>query len=136
MIGLIFLWMTILYEPSQSVEHQADAYALSFVAYRNAVNQYALTHKVEGIISLNDLTLPPGLKLQNWSNRIVAEGAGLRCYVYGAATVDDVLAVQMLLRGSAAIGWNKNGNMQRQGPTYPLPNFIPAGDLVSVINLD
>lgn len=134
--GLIFLWSFLIYEPSQIERQKAEAYALGFVVYRNAVNQYAVDHKTEGSVSLTALNLPKGLQLKNWKNRIVQEAGQLRCYVYGQASFEEIQAVLTLMMSSAAIGWNNNGVMLRNGSPHILPSFVENGNLVSVISLD
>ncbi|MDR2893673.1 MAG: type IV pilus biogenesis protein PilM [Deltaproteobacteria bacterium] len=135
MLGLIFLWVAILYEPSQKQEQQATASAQTFIIYRNAVNAYALEHKVEGVIPLEALDLPVGLAAGDFHNQVVRESGELRCYVYGQAGPSVVQAVSSLLRGSAAIGRSSQGVLLRDGPDHPLPGFIPSGCVVSVISL-
>jgi len=136
MIGLIFFWMMTVYEPSQRDQLQAEAVALNFVLYRNAVNRYAFEHKTEGSVPMAELALPLGLSSMPWQNQIVWEGDELRCYVFGPASTEVITAVLRLLRGSAAVGWNNNGRMVRSGPEHALPGFIADRTIVSVIIVD
>lgn len=136
MIGLIFLWMAILYEPSQKQEQQAAAFAQAFVTYRNAVNAYALGHKSEGALPPDALGLPAGLgPVGSFRNQVIRESGELRCYVYAPAGPEEVQAVLSWLRGSAAIGRSEQGALLRAGQAHPLPGFIPSGCVVSVISI-
>jgi hypothetical protein len=132
------LLILILYADNtrERQETRSQSAAFSFVVYRNAVNRYALTNKLPGEIPPAALDLPIGLAAPDrWSNRIVVEDDEMHCYVWGPATPDDVQAVIDLLLGSRAIGWNDQGNLARPGAGWPLPTFIPYGNVVSVISI-
>ena len=136
LIGLVFCMITLVYEPSQKAERQAEARALGFVIYRNAVNEYAQEHRTPGVVASDALSLPAGLaNVASWSNQVVPDGNELRCFVYGPADAEEIQAVRRLLRGSLAIGWNDRGTLMRDGEGVPLPGFIPSGALVSVISI-
>lgn len=115
---------------------RAQSAAGNFVTYRNAVNRFALQNKHAGVIPDSALDLPTGLKNPGWKNIVLQEQGELRCYVYGEAAPQDIAAIQSLLRGSAAIGWNSHGQLIRHGNVMPLPALIPNNNVVSVIALD
>ena len=126
MIGLVFLFA--VFAPSfEGEELKAEAQAVNYLAYRNAVNAYALEHKTEGVV--------PDLAAMPWSNLVVWEENELRCYVYGPGSAGLMNAVSELLP-SAAVGWNDNGRLVRNGPSLALPDVIGNRNIVSVIVVD
>ena len=58
-------------------------------------------------------------------------------YVYGKATSQVIVAAEVLLKGSFAVGVNKNSHLvTMHGTGVALPSFIPEGDLVSIITVE
>lgn len=86
----------------------------------------------DGDIPVQSLKLPSGWRaLRPWKIRM----DGGCCYIFGDASAEEIAAARELLRGSLAVGWAANGRLQPGGRT-PLPNFIPAGSLVSVVAVE
>jgi hypothetical protein len=137
LLGLVALLSALFYAgPGERGEQKSQAYALGFVAYRNAVNAYALEHKTPGTVPESALELPTGFMAGDWTNAVVSDGAGgLICYVYAPSGGDEILAIQDLLHYSAAVGWNNHGVLYRNGSFYPLPDFIAHGSVVSLIGI-
>ena len=134
MVGLVFLFA--VFAPSfEGDELKAEAQAVNFISYRNAVNAYALEHKTEGVVPDADLNLPEEFSDMPWSNLVVWEEDELRCYVYGPGSAGLMNAVSELLP-SAAVGWNDNGRLVRNGPSLALPDVIGNRNIVSVIVVD
>ena len=136
MIGLIFFWTMAGYESSSLDQRRAEAIAANFVVYRNAVHRHVFAHKTAGSVSLAELNLPQGFSAMAWQNQTVLVGGQLHCYVFGPASIETIAAVRRLLRGSATIGWNNNGQLVRSGQGLALPNFIADREIVSVIVVD
>ncbi len=110
------------------------AIALNFVQYRRAVNIYALaTPGFSGKINYSDLNLAKSWKaIHPWSNLV----SGGNCYVFGPASIAEILAAKELLNHSYTIGVKENGVLVTDhGSGTALPNAIPNGNLVSVIKL-
>ncbi len=135
MIGLVFFF-AIFAPVFNRAQLQAEAQAANFINYRNAVNKYALEHKIEGSIPNSALALPDALAAMPWQNLTVWEDDELRCYVFGPGSAATVAAALRMMRGSAAFGWSDNGRLVRSGPELALPGLIEDGDLVSVIIVD
>lgn len=114
------------YEPA------AKSVALNYAIYRNAAFLYAQRHKPNGAISQAVLDLPDGWHaLRAWSARV----EGGRCYVYGPASAEEISAAWELFQGSFAVGRAENGRLTPDG-IVPLPAFIPADSLTSVVEVD
>lgn len=133
-LALLLGVMAIL---SPSVSHRDDyapaarTIALNYAVYRNAAFLYALKHKPGGTISQSVLELPDGWHaLRAWSARM----EGGYCYVYGPASAEEIAAAWELFQGSFAVGRAENGRLTPDGLT-PLPSFIPAGSLASVVEV-
>jgi hypothetical protein len=137
LLGALALLSALFYAgPGEREERKSYAYALGFVAYRNAVNAHALEHKTPGTVPASALDLPAGFTVGDWTNAVVSDGSGgLICYVYAPSGGDEILAIQALLHDSAAVGWNNHGSLYRNGSFYPLPDFIPHGSVVSLIGI-
>jgi len=118
-----------------SLDHEKNrAVAINFATYRRAVNIHALAFPgLEGTISQPVLGLPNGwTPLRSWTNNV----SGGRCYVYGPASANEILAISQLLQGSHAVGTKSNGQLVTlHGVGTSLPDFIPEGSMVSVIGL-
>ncbi|MFA9394680.1 MAG: type IV pilus biogenesis protein PilM [Halodesulfovibrio sp.] len=112
----------------------AHAIATNYVTYRNAAMMYAVNHTDStGILETAILGLPPHWRaLRSWKNRIEAH----TLYVYGKATSQEIVAAEVLLKGSFAVGVNKNSHLvTMHGTGVALPSFIPEGDLVCIITV-
>lgn len=137
-LAVLALLLGVLAILSPSVR-QRDAYApaarsvaLNYAVFRNAAFLYALEHKPNGTISQADLELPDGWRaLRSWSARV----EGGRCYVYGPASAEETAAARELFQGSFAVGRAENGRLTPDG-IVPLPSFISADSLVSVVEVD
>lgn len=134
-LALLLGVMAIL---SPSVSYRDDyapaarSVALNYAVYRNAAFLYALKHKPNGTISQAVLELPDGWHaLRVWSARV----EGGRCYVYGPASAEEIAAAWELFQGSFAVGRAENGRLTPDG-IVPLPAFIPADSLASVVEVD
>lgn len=112
---------------------RAESVAANYVAYRNAVHLYAITHKLaSGSVLQGDLILPPGWKpVRTWHNRI----SGGRMYVWGEASAKEAKAILDLVQGSLAVGVANSGYLEnRHGHRVaPLPGFVPEKSVASVI---
>ena len=104
------------------------AVAVNYAVYRNAVFLYVYAHtEHRGAVPLASLALPAGWRaLRPWAARV----DGGRCYVYGAASPEEVAAVREIFRGSFALGMASGGRLVPQ--LVAVPAFIPDGCLVSV----
>lgn len=110
----------------------ARSVALNYAIFRNAAFLHAQTHKPNGTISPAVLELPPEWHaLRAWSARV----EGGRCYVYGPASAEEIAAARELFQGSFAVGRAENARLTPDG-IVPLPAFIPAGNLASVIEVN
>ncbi|SDF33648.1 type IV pilus biogenesis protein PilM [Desulfovibrio legallii] len=109
---------------------EVRAIALNYAIYRNAAFLYVhRNNPPDGTVSQTALDLPDGWRaLRSWAARV----NGGRCYVYGSASAEEIAAVRELFRGSLAVGRAENGRLTPDGLT-PLPAFIPADSLVSVV---
>ena len=89
---------------------------------------------LSGDIPLAVLDLPESWRaLRNWRARVDAG----RCYVYGDASMQEIMAVRQLFRGSFALGMASNGRLiPVMGNVITVPAFIPNGSLVSVTEID
>lgn len=136
-LAVLALLLGLLAILSPSVSYRDDyapaaqSVALNYAIYRNAAILYALKHKPNGTISQAVLELPDGWHaLRAWSARV----EGGRCYVYGPASAEEIAAAWELFQGSFAVGRAENGRLMPDGLT-PLPAFVPAGSLASVVEV-
>jgi hypothetical protein len=118
-----------------------EAIAINYAIFRNAVHDYAYKTKTPGVILPDDpglTTIPPGwTELRDWVGLVEDDGSGeLFCYVYGPAQPGEILFVMKLYNYSRAVGWNNAGIFERNGDPLALPDFIPNGNVVSVVRLD
>ena len=113
----------------------ADSVAVNFLICRNAAYGYALLHPEDGEIALAAMSafLPAGYApARAW--RIQVRDAFL--YVWGPASEVEIGAARELVRFAADVGMADNGAVvPRRYATVPLPAFVPAGSLVSVMGL-
>lgn len=135
MVLALLLGVMAILSPSVSYRDDyapaARSVALNYAVYRNAAFLYALKHKPNGVISQAVLELPDGWRaLRAWSARM-EDG---RCYVYGPASAEEIASALELFQGSFAVGRAENGRLTPDGLT-PLPSFIPAGSLASVVEV-
>lgn len=135
---VLALLLGVLAILSPSVRYRDDlapasrAVALNYAIYRNAAFLYAQRHKPEGTLSQAVLDLPPEWRaLRAWTARV----EGGRCYVYGPASAEEIASAWELFQGSFAVGRAENGRLTPDG-VVPLPAFIPAGSLASVVEVD
>jgi hypothetical protein len=139
LMGIFYMRQALVSEPGDS-RSKAEAKAFSFAAYRDAVHKYAFARSdEEGEIPAQALSLPAGVAVSAWRNRLARDGGYMLCYVYGSASSEEIAAIFSLLKNSAAIGWNDSGRLigtaPSPNPEIALPAFIGNGDIVSVITL-
>ena len=118
-----------------SEESSFSAIAVNYAIYRNEVFRYVYENNgLSGDIPLAVLDLPESWRaLRNWRARVDAG----RCYVYGDASMQEIMAVRQLFRGSFALGMASNGRLiPVMGNVITVPAFIPNGSLVSVTEID
>lgn len=116
---------------TDSIGTGARSIALNYAIFRNAAFLHAFKHRANGPIAQADLDLPTEWHaLRYWTARI----EGGRCYVYGPASAEEISAVRDIFQGSLAVGRASDGRLVPDGLT-PLPEFIPSGSLVSVIEV-
>ena len=118
-----------------SEESSFSAIAVNYAIYRNEVFRYVYENNgLSGDIPLTVLDLPESWRaLRNWRSRVDAG----RCYVYGDASMQEIMAVRQLFRGSFALGMAGNGRLiPVMGNVITVPAFIPNGSLVSVTEID
>ena len=118
-----------------SEESSYSAIAVNYAIYRNEVFRYVYENNgLAGDIPLAVLNLPDSWRaLRNWRARVDAG----RCYVYGDASMQEVMAVRQLFRGSFALGMASNGRLiPVMGNVITVPAFIPNGSLVSITEID
>lgn len=115
-------------------EPSFDSVAINYATYRNAAFNYVLKNKaIVGSVADGVLPLPHGwTRIRQWQTRVEAS----RCYVYGPASGTEISSVRELFLGSAAVGTASGGYLlpQIKSP-IPIPNFVPDGFLVSVIEV-
>ena len=118
-----------------SDESSSSAVAVNYAIYRNEVFRYVYENNgLAGDIPLAVLDLPESWRaLRNWRARVDAG----RCYVYGNASMQEIMAVRQLFRGSFALGMASNGRLVPvMGNVINVPGFIPEGSLVSITEID
>lgn len=116
-------------------EQRTEAIALNFAHYRNEVHRYVFEgHKAAGDIAVSSLDLPTGwTMLRPWQARIEAGCL----YVWGEASPEEIAAVRDLYWGSYAIGRAAGGRLDPgYGGTTPIPSFVAADSLVSVVSVE
>ena len=131
--------MALLQRPADYSREESGyrAIAVNYVIYRNEVFRHVYDHHcVTGDIPLTVLNMPDTWRpLRQWRARV----EGGRCYVYGAATPQEIAAVRQLFQGSFALGQANGGRLVPapvNGTAVPLPGFVPEGSLVSVTEVD
>lgn len=114
-------------------EPRAQIIALNYAVYRNQAFLYAHKHKgFNGSVPLSALGLPSEWRaLRPWTARMESG----RCYVYGAASAEEIEAVRELFRGSFAVGRAEGGRLVPDGRAS-LPGFIPTDSLVSIVEVE
>ena len=86
-----------------SDESSYSAIAVNYAIYRNEVFRYVYGNNgIAGDIPLAVLDLPENWRaLRNWRARVDVG----RCYVYGDASIQEVMAVRQLFRGALLWVW-------------------------------
>lgn len=101
----------------------AEAVAVNFVQYRTAANKAALADPPASGERIEELDTVEGWQsMRSWDNRM----DGNRFYVFGPASAHELLKIRELLRGSLAVAIQDGA----------FPSFIPAGAVVSVIEVN
>ena len=137
MIGLAVFFALFMPSSFERASQRAEAWAVNFAAYRQAVNAYALEHKRAGRIAAEELELQEEFSPMPWDNLVIWEENELRCYVFAPGTPALFAALSRLLHNSPSIGWKRNGYLVNgSGSALPLPGVIENGDIVSVIIVD
>ncbi|WP_319779091.1 type IV pilus biogenesis protein PilM [Maridesulfovibrio sp.] len=134
LLGVLAMVTPETFLNTHSNEYQAQAVAVNFGTYRNAVNEYAISNPsaLGGIaIPRSLLDLPSGWKsMRAWTNR--PDGGNL--YVWGPVKEGEAAEIMELFMNSYAIGVKRNGSLvTAHGTDMALPAFIPNGNIVSVI---
>lgn len=102
--------------------------AVSFGLFRRAAWQFAYDNpEHQGAISPDMLSLPEGAR--RWQARMY-NGV---CYVWGMVSGTESSAIQAQYHNSQAIGQARAGTLRPWG--HALPDFIPAGALVSLMEV-
>ena len=136
-ISVVSFFMFLGWENQDKGANEAAARSVAsdFIVFRQASFSVAVERKTSGAITSPELSaaLPPGQAGSHpWNARV--EGGFL--YVWGPASDLAVEIVRDALRGSAAVGRAVNGviSPSRYNPV-PLPAFVSAGSLVSVLGV-
>lgn len=141
MFAILFTLLGVLamLTPDSFLQHhanegKAEALAINFGTYRNAVNEFAIARPTAfgGIpIPVSLLDLPSGWKsMRAWTNR--PDGGNL--YVWGPIKEGEATEIMELFMNSYAVGIKRNGSLvNAHGTGIALPTFIPNGCIVSVI---
>lgn len=133
-LGLLLGLLLLFQRPYEAAheESAAQAVAMDFGLFRNAVFRFVQDHKGHsGEIPLGSLSLPESRRpLRDWKARV----EGGVCYVYGEASPEEMEAARWLFQGSLAVGMAENGRLVPVLTTKPIPvpAFVPSGNLVSV----
>ena len=136
-VGVVGFFMFLGWgtQDNRAKEAEAKAVAANFLVFRQAAFALAVERKTSGVITQSELSaaLPPGYAgIHHWNARVEASFL----YVWGPASDLAVELVRDAVRGSASVGRAVNGSIspKRYNPV-PLPNFIGAGSLVSVLGV-
>lgn len=116
-------------------EASVKTVAVNYAIYRNEVFRYVFSHKgFTGEIPLAALNMPQSwIALRPWRSRVEAN----RCYVFGQASQEEILAIRQLFMGSFALGMVQNGQLvPLMGNPIPVPASIPNGSLASVTEVN
>ena|ERR1700757_497897 len=115
-----------------------------FLSYKIAVLSYATANPgFLGTVSTTQITLPAGLTSQSIpngaTNKIVANGTG-GYFVYCWAPGDDseLSLINNLTQGDVSVGYTIQGGQWENpelGNMGSTPNFVPAGDLYSIVEI-
>lgn len=142
MLTGFLLWMP---GEQQRTDSYREALAMNYATFRNAVFLHVFTdgngNKRPGDIDLPEVLLPHGWQpLRTWRARVfsVADNAPLRCAIWGEASAEEIERVRrVLFRDSFAVGRAEGGRLvPGHGAVVPVPDFVPEGSLVSILDLD
>lgn len=128
MLGL--LAMFAFSEPGAE-SGRAESLAVNFALFRNAAWTYAHENPdFTGALPMDGLSLPHGwTAARPWEAR-TENGI---CYVYGPASAEEIADARRVFRNSQAVGYAVAGRLDPG--SLPLPGFIPAGWLVSLMEV-
>lgn len=130
LLGLTALAGMLFSRPPLEDDARGQAIAVSFGLYRRAAWQFAHDNpEHQGVIASDVLDLPEGVNARGWQARIV----GGVCYVWGEIPGMEIGAILNQYHNSQAIGQAQGGTLRPWG--YALPEFIPAGALVSLMEV-
>lgn len=130
LLGLIALASMLFSRPPLEDDTRGQALAVSLGLFRRAAWQYAHDNpEHQGVVSSDALELPEGVNVLRWQARMV-NGV---CYVWGMVNAAESAAIQAQYHNSQAIGQAQGGTLRPWG--YPLPEFIPAGAMVSLMEV-
>ncbi len=128
LLGLTALAGILFSRPPLEDDARGQALAVSFGLFRRAAWQFAHDNpEHQGAISSDMLELPEGTR--RWQ-------AGMFngvCYVWGLVSGAESAAIQARYHNSQAIGQARAGTLRPWG--HVLPDFIPAGALVSLMEV-
>lgn len=129
MLGL--LAMFAFSEPS-SDSGRTESLAVNFALFRNAAWAYAHEHpELTGTLPVDVLPLPYGwTAVRSWTARTES---GV-CYVYGPASAEEIADVRRVFHNSETMGTAVDGRLVPG--SVPLPGFIPAGAMVSLMEVE
>lgn len=132
LLGVIAMYAA--HAPFGQSDESAQSIATNYVIYRNAAIMCAVNNPaIAGTLTPAMLGLPSDWRaLRSWKNRV----EGNMLYVYGEATSQEIVAVEKILKGSFAVGVNRNNRLvTAHGTGVALPSFIPEGNVTTVISV-
>lgn len=130
LLGLTALAGMLFSRPPSEDDARGQALAVSFGIFRRAAWQFAHDNpEHQGVIPANALLLPDGMNTERWQARM---NNGV-CYVWGELPGMEIGTILNQYRNSQAIGQARAGTLRPWG--YILPDFIPAGALVSLMEV-
>ncbi len=130
LLGLTALAGMLFSRPPLEDDARGQALAVSFGLFRRAAWQFAHANpEHQGAISPDVLALPEGMNGRLWQARM---NNGV-CYVWGLVSGGESAAILARYHNSQAIGQAQAGTLRPWG--YILPDFIPAGALVSLMEV-
>lgn len=117
--------LALLAMPATDMSHDnasAEAVAVNFVQYRTAANNVALFDPPASGGKVEEPETVEGWQaIRPWDNRM----DGNHFYVFGPASEEEIHEIKTLLRGSISVTTQDGA----------FPSFIPAGAVVSVIEV-